>query len=1150
MCAYQPINTRQWRRGVSLDNNFLRPFYSTMSRVSRGYYYYVLRILHTKLTQADSDYPLYNFFFLYLILIFVQTTLITQLLATSTTSRMIFILWVLIIYSSVLVSGEEVTLSSSSTLTTTSTSTPTPTPTPTATATSLTTTSVTTSSATTTTSSATTTTTSVTTSVTTSSSSSTSTSTSTTTTSTVSLEPIPTPSTIIDVLSSEPEFSYFLRVLQRQGMVPLLNELENVTLLAPINLAFVGTTGIDWENNALKRYVVNQKLLVGNLDKDERVFDTLYKVDKSTNYLIRVRPDLESLEYVIDEVASIVDEDISAKHQYSYIQGIDHLLPIKPTMCQELMNSTNLEISLFTKMFQLLFVDEEMVSEKSKSNKKKKKKKPKKDLPRILPKSCEEFLNGTQTILIPSNELVKQSLSELQLNYYLANDELDTYSSTTDSIDEVKHDVYNLLTNLMFSDLVVGKNGTGESRKSKYGISHKFELQKHHLTVDGVTSNSTHVFSNGAIHIFDANILFFEKLSIPVVEMIPRKALYALHYSNFVEELYFRSLDYLIDGSTAQQTVFLNLEDRDDAEDDDDDDNEITDVDVYISEPSIKSFSSRQNLLYQFVNSSFDLQDDVHILLDTKLCSHKRIGGCYKLKLSASHGTKTVTVNDDVRILNHLKIANDTSIFIANGEILPPTNLKHSLGDLISSGAVYRHLESIEIDRTSCLKTLEYINAFDLYSLDDNNKGYTIFLPCGTTKFKNLWTNLGLVQNYLKNNPKIHQSVMKGLFLEGLVYSDFNSSTKLSSLNGDSVLLEKSSVLETPNSLYYNNTALDVELNSDLLFLQGVIHVINEVLFPDSFEIPIEELIRTTFDSNFPDHFMWDIIKMYPNIHKSIVGKKPYSLLIPTAESLKDFNITTSFKDILKFVDLHLIPNEEVHKLLNCIDDTGYNNSVIRTNFSEGGLVCKHKPNTNKVMLQLHKLNGTSTESYSKDHEVVLLNHGCTKLYTGDNNTDSLSCVFLLQKPLNLEWFNEPKRGDNFLHVHLGWVSVGAGVILGLMLFGGIMVGLVFCLGKREKSSDKDDMESPRADSGFMSVLTDEDEFIPYDRGYETDVDVLRTETDALLPSHMKRKKKIRKPDYGSTTNSINGTNGSTTLPRDIGNIRSTLNRERNIPGY
>ena len=79
-----------------------------------------------------------------------------------------------------------------------------------------------------------------------------------------------------------------------------------------------------------------------------------------------------------------------------------------------------------------------------------------------------------------------------------------------------------------------------------------------------------------------------------------------------------------------------------------------------------------------------------------------------------------------------------------------------------------------------------------------------------------------------------------------------------------------------------------------------------------------------------------------------------------------------------------------------------------------------------------------------------------------------------------------------------------------------------------------------------MSVLTDDDEYVPYDRGYETDVDVLRTETDALLPSHMKRKKRVKKPDYGSTKQGSNGV----TLPRDIGDIRSTLNRERNLPGY
>lgn len=154
-------------------------------------------------------------------------------------------------------------------------------------------------------------------------------------------------------------------------------------------------------------------------------------------------------------------------------------------------------------------------------------------------------------------------------------------------------------------------------------------------------------------------------------------------------------------------------------------------------------------------------------------------------------------------------------------------------------------------------------------------------------------------------------------------------------------------------------------------------------------------------------------------------------------------------KDLLRFIDFHLIPNSEVTKILDCISGEGYNNSVIKTNLSEGGLTCKHKPQTNKVMLQLHKLNTISTVSYNKDQEVRLLSHGCTKKY--QSGTDQLSCVFLIQKPLNLDWFENPKNGDNFLHVHLGLVSVGVGVILGLIIFGGVMVGLMFCIGKRKE---------------------------------------------------------------------------------------------------
>ncbi|CAX40599.1 conserved hypothetical protein [Candida dubliniensis CD36] len=950
-----------------------------------------------------------------------------------------------------------------------------------------------------------------------------------TTSASSSVEPAPTPSTLVDILSARPQFSYFLRLLQRQGMIPTLNQMKNVTLLAPINSAFVGEKSIDWDNNGLNRYIVNQKLRVGLLGKSESVYETLYKVG-NTNYSIAVSPDFESLEYVIDDVSYIVEEDVYAKHQYSYIQGIDHLLPEKPTICEVLMNNTNPEISLFSKIFQSLFldIDEQQVQDK---RKKKNHKKPKKTKLPPLPNSCNEFLNGTRTIIAPSNKVLKNSLTDIQLRYYLSNSDFARYASTTDSVSEIKHDVMSLLQNLMFPTLIVGANNTNSKIKSNSGKSHKFKLEDGHVKIDKVAVSESHVSADGVIHIFKDTGQLFYKLNIPTAEMIARKSLYALHYSNFVDELYFRSLGHLVDGSSENQSIFLDINQRDDVEDDD-------------VEGTMVSFSSKQSILYQFVDGKIDVHDSMHSLLDTKLCSKKKIGGCFKLKFSTSHGKNNITVNDEVHIQEYTPIANDSFIFVANGEITPPVNLKHSLGDLISSGAVHRHLENIEIDQGSCLRTLEYINRFGLSSLRDNDEGYSIFLPCGTTDTKGTWKDLGLILTYLERNPHMLEMVVKSMFMEGMVYSDFASHKKLQDLNGNQVKFKSWGIADDVNEATLNNTQLSLPLNSDLLFQQGVIHVTNKVFFPDDFEVPIEELIKTTYDSNFPNFFMWDILKMYPNIKNVITGEMPYSLLIPTAESLKDFNVTTSMKDLLRFIDFHLIPNSEVGKILDCISGVGYNKSVFRTNLSEGGLICKHKPQTNKVMLQLHKLNTTSAVSYNKDQEVRLLSHGCTKNYR--NETDQLSCVFLIQKPLNLQWFERPNSGDNFLHVHLGLVSVGVGVILGLIIFGGVMVGLMFCIGKREKNDNKDDFEFPRSDAGFMSVLTDDDEFVPYDRGYETDVDVLRTETDALLPSHMKRKKRVKKPDYGSTKQGINGV----TLPRDIGDIRSTLNRERNLPGY
>ncbi|CAK9441993.1 uncharacterized protein LODBEIA_P58010 [Lodderomyces beijingensis] len=994
--------------------------------------------------------------------------------------------------------------------------------------------------------------------------------------------PEPTPSVMVDILSSQPQFSYFLRHLQRKGMIPELNLMQNVTLLAPVNSAFVGMDASDDlvpGMNQLLRYVVNQTVVIGNLSNEEVVYDSLYQDRQGDVYPIRVREDGD--EYVVDEVASIVEPDLYAKHQWSYIQGIDHLLPLKSSLCDVLMGEEIPEISLVNKIFQSLFDDEDEDNDdddddddeagslrKNKKSKNKKNKKTKKNpgkKPKPIPKTCDEFLHGVGTMVIPSDSLLRNSLDELQLEYYLANAEEEFFDSSEEAILEVKLDTLDLFKNLMFSGYIDGVNGTTSKSTSFAGRKHQFIYKGKGVELGKkFHSSQTHVLSNGIIQIFDEGEWFFDRLDIPTAEMIARKALYAKHYSNFVSELNFRSLDYLIDGSVANQTILVDIDSRDDIGDE--------------SEIESNSFSLKQEFLYHFIDGLVDFRHHEHHLVDTKLCSKKKLGTCYKMKISkyteggedeGGEGVREVVkVGDGIKISDVISIQNHSQIYIATEEISTPMNLKHALGDLMSTGAIPRHLEGIKIDREGCLRTLNYLNTFNLYSLDDNEKGYSIFLPCGATDSKNagVWDGMGLVLKYLENNPLLFQEIIQGMFLEDLIYSNFKNQGIFKNMNGRDVAIRSLNIKNEINHLQFEqDEPISMPLNSDILFNQGVIHVINEVLLPSTFHVPIQELIKTTADPQLPQFDFANLLATFPKLASLLTGKKPFSVLIPTAESLESFNKTAASADLFDFLCFHLIANEEVHKIIDCINGE-ISDDLILTNLTNGALVCKHGQGSNKVYLSFKKLNGTEDEkivhgvSYNKDQEVRILSHGCTSPEY-KNNFKNASCVFLLDKPLNLEWFDDSKK-DPFLHVHLGWVSVGIGIILGLTIFGAVMLGLLICVGRRDKRRrSSHDNEIPRMDSGFMSVLTDDDDYIPYDRGYETDIDLLRSEADALLPNHVKKKRKIRPIDYGSTkTENRNGPSSASgnkdqvtqaTLPRDIGanGVKKTLNRDRNIPG-
>lgn len=951
---------------------------------------------------------------------------------------------------------------------------------------------------------------------------------------TTSEEVEPTPSYIVDILSAEPQFSYFLRQLQRNGIIPQLNLMQNVTLLAPVNLAFVEVAGSydPWDDNNLLRYILNQKIAIGNLTREEAIYDTLYNKTEGKPYPVKIKPDNDV--YVIDDSATIVEEDIYAKHQKSYIQAIDKLLPVKETMCDVLLNSEEERMSIVRQLFRLLFPENEEDSLAKKKKKKTKKKKPKE-----LPTSCLDFLCGVKTVVVPSNNVFKNSLTDLQLQYYLANTDSTAFDTTDEAEYEVNSDIVLLLQHLMFKEYIDGENGTDKKVISSAGQKYTFHKSQGNTTIAHFSTNQSMALADGLLQVFEAGDEFFQHLKIPTAEMIARKALFAHHYSNFVKELSFRLLDSYIDGSSVNQTILVDIEQRDDVSDD---------------EIKSMSFSSKQELMYHFIDETLDFSEASHILANTRLCSKKKLGGCYKMKVSEKQRDDgpQYFIDGGVEVAEIVPLLNGSQIFITKDEISTPVNLKHSLGDLMSNGALLPS-DDLDIDRSGCVRTLRYFDSFDVLSLKDNEQGYTIFLPCGMTDSgidEGLWKELSLVLDYLEANPTIFKSIIRGMFLKKTLYSNFQGSKLFQDIDDDSIRVRSLGGSKNSNQIEVaNDNVFDLPLNSDVLFNQGVIHVVNKVILPYDFYIPINDLIATTFDALLPDFSITRLLDVFPDIKKSLTHKKPYSLLIPQPDSLKDFNITRSFGDLYKFLQFHLIPNEETYKLVDCA--LGKNvKDIIRTNLTRGGLICKHILKKGQTLLQLQKLNDTDNvvgSSYNKNQEVKLLSHGCTQ----QGNTSNRSCVFLIDKPLNMQWFN--RKPSNFLHIHLGIVSLGVGVILGLIIFGGVMIGLVLVMGKGDGSRRKPshDDELPRADSGFMSVLTDDDDYMPYDRGYETDVDVLRSETEALFPS-LKKKRKIKHIDYGSTRSSSDRNKENdppVTLPRDIGNIRSNLSRERNLPG-
>ncbi|KAG7194562.1 uncharacterized protein KQ657_004233 [Scheffersomyces spartinae] len=986
----------------------------------------------------------------------------------------------------------------------------------------------------------------------------------------------------------------------KHELVPLINQLENATVFVPVNLAFTGDVKED--KDLLLRYIVNQRFRVGYMDRRAIMLETLYRPggnygighgNGSGNYTIKISPNFETLEYEVDDTAAIVEVDIFAKHQRSFVEGILELMPLKPSVCDLLMNSTNddlelngFKVSTIRHWMTSLFlgnddkndVDGALLKKKRNNNKKERK---------DLPSTCEEFFNNTRTVFIPTDSYLHESMSSLEYRYYSTLFHVvrnEKFSKKSSAIHELKFDLIRLLSCIMLPELIGGANITnGKQYPLKDGGSNytlAYNNASNTITVNGKIQSaslagSNIVLSDVVVHLFDSQLEpFWSSLNVTLAPMIMRKALYALHFSNFASEVEFRSLEALIDGRTSGQTLFVGIDSRDDAENDDN---------YYYTD----SFSNKQTLLYRFLDQFIDLREEmgehspVYKLLNSKLSSKKRINGNYQIKLASSWENNNMisTVNDETLIIDEpILTANNNIIYVTKNEIFPPLSLKLVLGGMLSSGVIPRHLNRLQINKKSCLATVEYLNRFDLISEVEELNGYTAFLPCGGGGHVitsdpigsihsggggggdvNPWKALGLVLNHLEANPKLFESILKGFFVKGMIYSDFgleHDEKYTKNLRGDLVKVSDTKIEEDGyHQILVNSTLMKLPLNSEILFSHGLVHTVDKIILPNNFQISIGDLLKTTEDKDSARFNFTELLE-YDQVLKAVdIGN--FSLLVPTSESLKKQNITTSYEKLNKFLQLHLIPNDQLGSLLHCMSGSGrtdvddaddshieQEDTMISTNYTRAILRCKR---TKRGKTTLRLFNSESEKSSGK-HEVVISNYGCSS---------TKSCVFLIEDSLRLSWLDEPD--DTFLHIHLGSVSVAIGIVIGLMLVGGFLFVIVACLGtpKLRKSSSgplapENIFERPQ--NNFMRVNFDNEEQGPlYDCGYETDIDIVREE-DPLLKGRKKRFKRHR--NYGAINDGNGNGNGTTvngngaTSPRDIrkNNILSTLNRERNLP--
>ncbi|SCV99565.1 LAFE_0A05974g1_1 [Lachancea fermentati] len=595
--------------------------------------------------------------------------------------------------------------------------------------------------------------------------------------------------TVVDLLSHNVEFSTFLRVLQREGHIPLLNNLDNFTLLAPVNWAFTSEM-VDNERLNLDNYILYDMVL----DTEESLVG-LHVLEGNHRFPMLLNRSSRLSDTTINGI-SIIEPNLRPNSQNATVHGLAALIDDVPTLEQLIMaNDKNL------RNFRGLFNSTR----------------------HLYPTLDEFFIN--KTLSLPEDSNFEESFNEIELEYLIGQPEDQSRACNPLSLHEKYSEWLRDKLFLMQKFIVRGVWGGSFSAMDLMNLNddilHFSSKEMGSIVqVNGSSSFETNlIYEHGIVHTFrDFNFLRNG------LHFNAEKYLIGLKSQDFIKEIYFRNLQHLINGE------------------------ELSNLTIFVPRGSTNEVPgfSKSGLLYHFSESHIKFDDfPEHVsksfsrFYDSMFCSsNKRLGGrCQRLKITKLHTNdqETFMINDKYLLKQQTpyEIGNTLIYMVDDALDLP--------GNLLSSINPFLH----------CSKSLKFLQDLNLLDLKPNNKGYTILLPCFDS-WEYLGLDLEyLERNITALNLLMKNYILNGLIYSDMMDETLNTTT-LEGDNITAVVHSPGSTsaeVELDLSTVTENITLNKGL--DIIFDQGVIHPLNEVFFPEVLNITLRNLVDTTGNFDF-----------------------------------------------------------------------------------------------------------------------------------------------------------------------------------------------------------------------------------------------------------------------------------------------------------